>query len=160
MDIFAVHAIGGLCGNLLTGIFAADYIAHLDGATVIPGGWLNGNWIQLAYQLADSASGMAYSFIVTGLILTCMSFIGGYIPALKLRVDKREEEMGIDDVEIGEFAYDYVELIREVKPGSVSGDSEYEAIGVPNTDHSRTAFVPRDQQAHSYPLQTLRGATW
>jgi ammonium transporter, Amt family len=41
LDIFAVHAIGGLIGNLLTGFFAADYIAHLDGYTLIPGGFLN-----------------------------------------------------------------------------------------------------------------------
>jgi Amt family ammonium transporter len=26
LDIFAVHGIGGLVGNLLTGFFAADYI--------------------------------------------------------------------------------------------------------------------------------------
>lgn len=29
LDIFAVHCIGGLIGNLLTGLFAADYIVRL-----------------------------------------------------------------------------------------------------------------------------------
>lgn len=50
-DIFAQHGIGGFVGCLLTGIFAEQYIPALDQAT-IPGGWLNGHWIQLAYQLA------------------------------------------------------------------------------------------------------------
>jgi len=36
----------------------SDYIAHLDGATVIDGGWLNHHYIQLAYQIADSVSGL------------------------------------------------------------------------------------------------------
>ncbi|KAH8697342.1 putative ammonium transporter [Talaromyces proteolyticus] len=110
LDIFAVHAIGGFAGNLLTGLFAADYIAHLDGVTVIPGGWLNHHYIQLAYQLADSVTGFAYSFGGTCIILLIMNFI----PGLTLRSTEEDEIMGIDDAEIGEFAYDYVEITRDV----------------------------------------------
>jgi len=113
LDVFAVHAIGGLCGNLLTGFFAADYIAALDGFTVIPGGWLNKNYIQLAYQLADSVTGMAYSFFGTCIIL----FFINLIPGLRLRAREDDEIMGIDDAEIGEFAYDYVEITRDVVNG-------------------------------------------
>jgi Amt family ammonium transporter len=87
----------------------------LDGYTVISGGWLNRHWIQLGYQLADSFTGGAYSFIGTCLILGALDFIGKYVPALRLRATEEEEAAGIDDVEIGEFAYDYVELTREVK---------------------------------------------
>lgn len=93
----------------------SDYIAHLDGYTVIPGGWLNHNWIQLGYQLADSLAGGAYSFVGTCLILGALDFIGKFVPALRLRATEEEEALGIDDVEIGEFAYDYVELTRELK---------------------------------------------
>ena len=110
LDIFAEHAIGGLIGNILTAFFAADYIAHLDGFTEIPGGWLNRHWIQLGYQLADSVSGGVYSFGGTCLIL----FIMNLIPGLSLRASEEAEILGIDDAEIGEFAYDYVELTREV----------------------------------------------
>ena len=35
------------------------------------------------------------------------------IPGLSLRVDMQEEELGLDEAQIGEFAYDYVELRRE-----------------------------------------------
>ena len=51
--------------KLLTALFAQASIANLDGFTVIPGGWLDHNYIQLAWQLADSASGMSYSFVMT-----------------------------------------------------------------------------------------------
>ena len=36
------------------------------------------------------------------------------IPGLSLRASEEAEILGIDDAEIGEFAYDYVELTREV----------------------------------------------
>ncbi|OKL60033.1 Ammonium transporter 1 [Talaromyces atroroseus] len=118
LDIFAVHGIGGLVGNLLTGLFAADYIARLDGSTVIDGGWLNHNYIQLAYQLADSVSGLVYSFFGSCIIL----FVINFIPGLSLRSPEEDEIMGIDDAEIGEFAYDYVEITRDVI-GASDGDS-------------------------------------
>ena len=100
LDIFSVHCIGGVVGNLLTGIFAADYIAHLDGHTVIAGGFVNRHWIQIAYQLADSVAGMFYSFVVSCLILLILNFI----PGLHLRVSEEDEIMGIDETEVGEFA--------------------------------------------------------
>ncbi|KAI1746067.1 ammonium transporter [Xylaria scruposa] len=108
LDIFAVHGIGGIIGNLLTGLFAADYIAALDGFSVIPGGWINHNYIQLAYQIADSVAGFSYSFVLTCVIL----FLLNLIPGLSLRVAPEEEDIGIDDIQLGEFAYDYVELQR------------------------------------------------
>ncbi|RAK97038.1 ammonium permease MEP2 [Aspergillus ibericus CBS 121593] len=120
LDIFAVHAIGGLVGNLLTGLFAADYIAHLDGSTTIAGGWINHHYIQLGYQLADSISGMAYSFFGSCIIL----FVINLIPGLHLRIPEEEEILGVDDAEIGEFAYDYVEITRDVIGGTTPEGGE------------------------------------
>ncbi|KAL9104755.1 MAG: hypothetical protein Q9187_008865, partial [Circinaria calcarea] len=113
LDVFAIHAIGGIIGNLLTGSFAADYIAHLDGFSVISGGWLNRHWIQLAYQIADSVSGFSYSFFGTCFIL----FLMNLIPGLSLRASEEAETLGIDEVEIGEYAYDYVEHKCEIIHG-------------------------------------------
>lgn len=90
--------------STLANISYSDYIAHLDGYTVIAGGWLNHNWIQLGYQLADSVTGAAYSFAGTCLILACLDLLGKFLPVFKLRVSEEEEVLGIDDVEIGEFA--------------------------------------------------------
>jgi Amt family ammonium transporter len=110
LDIFAEHAVGGIAGNILTAFFAADYIAHLDGSTTIPGGWLNHNWVQLGYQLADSVAGFSYSFVMTCVIL----FLMNLVPGLSLRASAEDEDIGLDDAQLGEFAYDYVELSRHV----------------------------------------------
>lgn len=72
----------------------------MDGVTEIDGGWINKNYIQLGYQLADSVSGMAYAFFGTCIIL----FVMNLIPGLSLRAPEEDEIMGIDDAEIGEFA--------------------------------------------------------
>lgn len=115
LDIFASHAIGGVVGNVLTGLFAQASVAHFDALTDIPGGWLDHHYIQLGYQLADSVSGMAYSFAVTTAILWAMHFV----PGLRLRASEEAEILGIDDTEMGEFAYDYVGL--DFVAGGASG---------------------------------------
>lgn len=81
-----------------------DYIAHLDGYSVIQGGWLNHHWVQLAIQLADSVAGMSYSFVGSSLILLAIDLMGKFLPALRLRADEEDEIRGIDDAELGEFA--------------------------------------------------------
>ncbi|KAL1922981.1 uncharacterized protein VTP21DRAFT_9357 [Calcarisporiella thermophila] len=109
LDVFALHGIGGIVGDLLTGIFAEKYVAGLDG-TEIAGGWLDRNFIQLAYQLADATSGFAWSFVVTYVIL----FIMNRIPGLSLRIDPDKEGDGIDVAELGEHAYHYYHEITMV----------------------------------------------
>lgn len=101
MDVFALHGVGGFCGSLLTGLFAADYVAATDGSTVIDGGWMNHHYIQLGYQLAGSVSVGAYSFVVTAIILLILD----RIPFLRLRLHEDEELLGVDLAEIGEYAY-------------------------------------------------------
>lgn len=45
--------------------------------------------------------------------MTCIIlFLMNLVPGLSLRVTAEEEEIGVDDAELGEFAYDYVELAR------------------------------------------------
>jgi ammonium transporter, Amt family len=104
---------------MYSGLFAANYIAALDGVTVIPGGWLNQNWIQLAYQLLDCVTGFSYSFGLTCLIL----FVMNLIPGLTLRATEDAEIEGMDEAEIGEFAYDFVEKQRDyvAEPESING---------------------------------------
>ena len=38
-----------------------------------------------------------------------------YIPGLSLRANEEAEILGIDDAEMGEFAYDYVGLEQEIE---------------------------------------------
>ncbi|KAF9361712.1 hypothetical protein BGX26_000067 [Mortierella sp. AD094] len=129
-DVFAVHGIGGIVGNILTGVFAQSYIAGLDGVTVIPGGWLDGNWIQVGYQLADSTAGLTWSFVVTYLILIIMN----KIPGLNLRADPSQEHTGLDIAELGEACYGHLDHktvntsieIGEANSGVVSLESTAE----------------------------------
>jgi Amt family ammonium transporter len=81
---------------------------------------LNGNYIQLAYQLADCVSGFSYSFFGTCIIL----FLMNLVPGLSLRVTEEEELAGLDDSQLGEFAYDYVELRRETAQVLVGEEGE------------------------------------
>lgn len=156
LDIFAVHGVGGLIGTILTGMFAADYIAHLDGVTVIKGGWLNHNWRQVGIQLADAMAGMAWSFALSVVILTLISLVGRFIPALRLRATPQEEEAGIDDVEIGEFAYDYVELIRDIKPVVDEGVVDYDDVDEMHSMRSHSqATMMQPEKGGSYPLRAL-----
>lgn len=86
-----------------SGVFAADYIAALDGITVIKGGAVNGNWIQIAYQLCNCVVGFVYAFAMTSIILLLMSIV----PFLNLRVTREGERDGIDYTELGEAAYNF-----------------------------------------------------
>lgn len=111
LDIFAVHGICGVVGNILTAIFASKNVAMLDGITDIDGGWLNRHYVQLWFQIAGTLAAAAYAFGVSAIILTIMN----KIPGLKLRIDATlEVDDGLDAAEHDEFAYDYVEIIRDL----------------------------------------------
>lgn len=101
LDAFGAHGIGGVIGNILTGVFAQKWVATLDGA-VINGGWIEGNWIQMGYQLGGTAVIAAYSFGVSFLIL----YVLNKIPGLHLRASDDHEEMGVDLAELGQMAYE------------------------------------------------------
>jgi len=110
--IFATHAIGGIVGNICTALFAQARVAAYDGFTVISGGWLDHHWIQLPWHIADSTAGLSYSFAMTTLILWFMHII----PGLRLRLPEQTEVIGIDECEMGEYAYDYVGVESELRP--------------------------------------------
>ncbi|ODV68312.1 ammonium transporter [Hyphopichia burtonii NRRL Y-1933] len=107
LDVFALHGVGGATGSILTGLFATNYVAALDGsvadgtALAIDGGWMNHNYVQLGYQLAAVCSVLLWGFCVTSIIL----FILDKIPFLRLRLHEDEELIGTDQAQMGELAY-------------------------------------------------------
>ncbi|KAK0206714.1 ammonium transporter [Desarmillaria ectypa] len=132
LDVFASHGIGGVVGNLLTALFAQASVAHFDGLTVISGGWLDHHWVQLAWHLADSVAGLGYSFTMTTIILWIMH----YIPGLRLRVSEEVEELGIDESDMGEFAYDYIGFDASSSTGfRGSRDSENQYLKERQSSH-------------------------
>jgi ammonium transporter, Amt family len=111
MDNLAEHGIAGMVGLIFNGFFAADYIIGLDGVStgLINGGWLNHNWKQLYIQVAYVVACTAYSFVVSAGIAAVVNLV----PGLKLRASEEAELLGMDDDQLGEFAYDYVEVRRD-----------------------------------------------
>ena len=123
-----------LAPQICTGLFAQASVAGFDGITEIPGGWIDHHWVQLGYQIADSSAGFGYSFVMTTIILWILHFI----PGMRLRCDEETEILGIDDKEMGEFAYDYVGVDAELGvglphghsgPGGINGGHAEGAVG-------------------------------
>lgn len=111
MDIFAVHALAGIVGTLMTGIFAQSSVAANDGFSAIAGGWLNGNWVQLGKQVAWVAVGTAWTFVVTYAIM----FVINLIPGCKFRASEEAEIVGMDEVEHDEYIADYAFFRRDLE---------------------------------------------
>jgi Amt family ammonium transporter len=111
MDVFAEHGVAGMVGLIFNALFAADYIIGLDGVNtgIINGGWLNHNYKQLYIQVAYIVACTGYAFVVSALL----AFIINLIPGLHLRASEEAELLGMDDDQLGEFAYDYVEVRRD-----------------------------------------------
>ncbi|OWP07003.1 ammonium transporter [Marssonina coronariae] len=110
MDVFAEHGVAGMVGLLFNALFGADYIIGLDGVNNgISGGWLNHNYKQLYVQVAYVVAVTAYAFVVSAILAYGINAV----PGLHLRASEEAELLGMDDDQLGEFAYDYVEVRRD-----------------------------------------------
>jgi len=76
LDVFGVHAVGGIVGALLTGVFAVKAIGGVEGNILI--------------QLEGVLATIAYSGIMTALLLAIVSQVTG------LRVTPEQERDGLD----------------------------------------------------------------
>ncbi|KAG0655762.1 hypothetical protein C6P46_000724 [Rhodotorula mucilaginosa] len=144
MDIYACHGVAGIVGLVFTGVFAQAEIAATDGYTVIPGGWLDGNYVQVGWQLAYICAVWGWTFVVSYSLM----FLINLIPGCKFRVDEEGEIIGVDEVELGEWAYDYIQLRREVD--STHG---FQPRGVPphTRPHDAEAVAAHLPSAHVKP---------
>jgi len=101
LDVFGVHAVGGILGALLTGVFAApklggqgiyDYVANKIGADY-----------SISDQLVIQATGVGTTIVWSGIV----AFIAYKIVdiTIGLRVSEEEEREGLDISSHGESAY-------------------------------------------------------
>ncbi|KAI0432085.1 ammonium transporter MEP1 [Xylaria sp. FL1042] len=111
LDVFAEHAVGGVVGLIFNALFGANYVIGLDGVNngVFPGGWIDHHYAQLYIQVAYIVATSTYSFVLSAIIAKIIDMI----PGLHLRASEEAELMGMDDDQLGEFAYDYVEVRRD-----------------------------------------------
>ncbi|KPI39453.1 Ammonium transporter MEP3 [Cyphellophora attinorum] len=96
MDVFAEHGLAGMIGLMFNALFGVDYVVGLDGVNTGTGigGWPIGNYKQFYIQLA-------------------------YV----MRASEEAELLGMDDDQLGEFAYDYVEVRRDYLAWTPASDS-------------------------------------
>ncbi|ODV70474.1 hypothetical protein HYPBUDRAFT_133953 [Hyphopichia burtonii NRRL Y-1933] len=109
LDVLAEHGIAGIVGLIFNALFGSKTVVGYDGATSHDGGWIDHNYKQLYIQIAYILACIAYSGGVTAILC----FVIDKIPGLHLRLDYDSEERGVDEDQIGEFAYDYVEVRRD-----------------------------------------------
>lgn len=93
LDVFGVHAIGGIIGAMLTGVFVD---AALGGAGFAEGVTMG---VQVGKQFLGVAATIVYGGVVSLIILLVLKAIMG------LRVDEDQEEEGLDIVLHDEKAY-------------------------------------------------------
>jgi len=86
LDVVGIHGLGGIWGALATGLFASTAIN--PGAA---DGLFFGNPGQLWIQFISVVTTMAFSFIMTFIILKIVGLVTG-----GLRVSEEEEEKGLD----------------------------------------------------------------
>ncbi|CCK68437.1 ammonium permease MEP3 KNAG_0A07850 [Huiozyma naganishii CBS 8797] len=121
MDLLAEHGIAGIVGLLFNAMFAADWVIGMDGSTEHDGGWVTKNWKQMYKQIAYIAVVTAYTAVVTSIICIVLE----RLPYMQLRVDEEAEARGLDEDQIGEFAYDYVEVRRDYYEWGVDTDNRH-----------------------------------
>ncbi|HOW81099.1 MAG TPA: ammonium transporter [Spirochaetota bacterium] len=96
LDVFGVHGIAGIVGALATGIFADASIGGTDGL-------IYGNPRQLLIQMLSVLVAIGISAIGTYVIFKLVDLLTG------LRVDKREEALGLDLSQHHEAGYTLID---------------------------------------------------
>ncbi|WP_407353598.1 ammonium transporter [Luteimonas sp. R10] len=92
-DVFGVHAIGGIVGALLTGVFHAPGLGGTGDAD-----------FSMGSQVAIQALGVALTVAWIGIVAAGSFFIAKLV--FGLRVEEEDERAGLDIAEHGETAYE------------------------------------------------------
>jgi Amt family ammonium transporter len=102
LDVVGVHLVGGLIGSLLVGVFADA--AYNSGVAAAPGGGgliETGSLDLLGEQLIAVGATMAWSFVLTGVIMLALKVV---LPK-GVRASEEEEETGLDQSYHSEAGY-------------------------------------------------------
>ncbi|PWN43558.1 Rh-like protein/ammonium transporter [Ceraceosorus guamensis] len=120
-DVVALHFVGGVVGNMMTGFFAQKQLAALDGVTEFAGGaFIDGHWKQIGIQLADSVAATVWAFVITFILAA----IVGHIPGLHWRVSPSALLSGSDEEDMEELLGEERCFEDEDIPGMVPAGSD------------------------------------
>ncbi|GAC1695149.1 MAG: ammonium transporter [Steroidobacteraceae bacterium] len=102
LDVFGVHAVGGIFGALMTGIFNAPFLGG-PGSTV---NWVTGasGYPGVGTQFLIQLKAVCLVFVWTAVVAFAAFYIVDWI--VGLRVPEEEEREGLDITSHGERAYD------------------------------------------------------
>ena len=103
LDVFGVHALGGMLGAILTGVFVSPALGGPGFVT---------DWVTAATgftSIAEQVLVQAKAVLLTVVWTTVVSVIGFWIvdKLIGLRVSEEEEREGLDTTYHGESAYKY-----------------------------------------------------
>lgn len=143
MDVFAEHGVAGMLGLIANALFGATYIIGLDGVNtgVITGGWIDHNWRQLYVQIAYICAATGWAFSISYLLAMGIN----HIPGLYLRASEEAELLGMDDDQLGEFAYDYVEVRRDYLAWTPTTDAPQKEEGIDMPQHERHGITQQKE---------------
>jgi Amt family ammonium transporter len=100
LDAFGVHAVGGIVGAILTGVYVDP---ALGGAGYVTDGWVGPTFgydsAQIMIQVKAVLVAIVWSGVVSAVTLAILKFTIG------LRVTEEAESEGLDLAEHGEKAY-------------------------------------------------------
>jgi Amt family ammonium transporter len=99
LDVVGVHLVGGLVGTLMVGL-----VATAEAPAAVDGLFYGGGFKQLGLQAIGAFSVLVYSFTVALILGYIIKFTIG------LRTTPEDEELGIDEAEHAEGAYDFASV--------------------------------------------------
>ena len=104
LDVFGVHAVGGIVGALLTGVFNSPDL----GGPSFPASWVTGEMTKAAdYSIVSQVITQAKAVLLTVVWSGIVAFISFKVAdiLIGLRVPEEEEREGLDITAHGESAY-------------------------------------------------------
>ncbi len=93
LDVWGVHGVGGTLGTILLGVFAVEAVGGQSGL-------IEGGSAFFLKELIAVLIGALYAFLFTYLMLIVINMI------TPVRVSEADEDLGLDDSQHGEKAYD------------------------------------------------------
>jgi ammonium transporter, Amt family len=135
LDAFGVHGVGGFLGAILTGVFANALLYKAGSGSDIPSKlMLDGDRMgQIGVQLTAAGVAVAYSFVVTLVLVKVIDLLFGFT------LEPRAEGDGLDHSQHGEVGFDLGLALETIDPEMAA--QEPRAATVPPNGHTRFTVV-------------------
>ncbi|AQW21039.1 ammonia permease [Lentilactobacillus curieae] len=105
LDAFGCHGISGIVGSIATGLFATKSVNPIVTSN---GLFYGGGWKLLGIQIT------ATLFTIVFVIIACSIIIKGLSLVMPMRVNRKEEELGLDKGEHGEEVDYTIEMSQDI----------------------------------------------